>query len=133
LSAYLLDTNAALLLAFRPSDLRRGGLDELAAGARRISHVCSIEMAIKQSLGKLDLPAPFQTDFTRGFLDMAAGLKADIHPIELRHIDRLSRLPFFHRDPFDRLLICQALEDNLTLVTRDRAFSAYPGVSLFEI
>jgi PIN domain nuclease of toxin-antitoxin system len=90
-------------------------------------------LAIKHGLGKLDLPPTFRTDFARAFRAVAEDLEADILQIELRHIDRLSRLPLIHRDPFDRLLICQSLEDDLTLVTRDRVFAAYPGLSLSQI
>jgi PIN domain nuclease of toxin-antitoxin system len=133
LSGYLLDTNAAMFIAFKSSELRESGVEQIAGVRGRISQVCAIEMAIKHSLGKLALPPPFQTDFTKAFVDMAAQLDAEIAAIELRHIDRLSRLPFFHRDPFDRLLICQSLEDDLALVTRDRVFAAYPGLRVIQI
>lgn len=46
-------------------------------------------------------------------------------PITPAHALRVDGLPFHHRDPFDRLLIAQALEEQLTLVTRDEAFSHY--------
>jgi PIN domain nuclease of toxin-antitoxin system len=133
LSGVLLDTNVALALILDSGSLTEDAKAAVAGQDRSISQVCAIEMAIKHSLGKLDLPPPFQTDFARAFADMAADLEAEIVGIELRHIDRLSRLPFFHRDPFDRLLICQSLEDELTLVTRDRVFKAYPGLSLLQI
>ena len=50
-------------------------------------------------------------------------------PISLAHIDRMRTLPYHHRDPFDRLIIAQAMEEGLTIVTRDRRFPAY-GVPL---
>ena len=90
-------------------------------------------MAIKFSLGKLPLPQTFQTDFSRAFAGIVADLSAEILPVELKHIDRLSRLPLFHRDPFDRLIIAQSLEDDLTIMTCDRAFSAYPGLQLVTV
>jgi PIN domain nuclease of toxin-antitoxin system len=133
LSGYLLDTNVALRLMLQSETVAEAGKTNLTREGRRISQVCAIEIAIKHSLGKLDLPATFRTDFARAFREMADDLEADVLLIELRHIDRLSRLPFFHRDPFDRLLICQSLEDDLTLVTRDRVFSAYPGLSLMQL
>jgi len=49
------------------------------------------------------------------------------------HIDALSHLPLHHRDPFDRLIIAQALTENLTVVTRDRSFALYPGLDVYEI
>jgi len=129
----LLDTSALLLFAFEPKRASQAHRDAFAAADRYISQVCAVEIAFKFSLGKLPLPEPFQTDFARAFETMAAELSADILPIELRHIDRLSRLPLFHRDPFDRLIIAQSLEDNLTVMTRDRVFAAYPGLSLVQI
>ena len=72
-------------------------------------------------------------DFSSAFNQIVSDLSADLLPIDLKHIDRLSRLPLFHRDPFDRLIIAQALEHDLTVMTRDRAFAAYPGLSLVQI
>jgi len=46
-------------------------------------------------------------------------------PISLRHIDRLGDLPAYHRDPFDRLLIAQAIEEGLILVSSDGQFLSY--------
>jgi PIN domain nuclease of toxin-antitoxin system len=45
--------------------------------------------------------------------------------IELHHTAKVEKLPFHHRDPFDRLLIAQAMTEKLTIVTADNAFSAY--------
>jgi PIN domain nuclease of toxin-antitoxin system len=129
----LLDTNALLLFAFEPQRVSETHRDAFAARDRYISQICAIELAIKLSLGKLSLPAPFTVDFARAFREMALELSADILPIELKHIDRLSRLPFLHRDPFDRLVIAQSLEDDLTVMTRNRAFTAYPGLSLMSL
>jgi PIN domain nuclease of toxin-antitoxin system len=50
-------------------------------------------------------------------------------PVRLHHVEVVGRLPWHHRDPFDRLLAAQALAEGLTLVTRDRAFRPY-GVKL---
>lgn len=49
-----------------------------------------------------------------------------ILPVSLEHIYELENLPFYHKDPFDRLLIAQAVVENYTLVTDDANFSAYP-------
>ena len=133
MTGFLLDTNALLIFAFDPSRTSQAHRDTFDDGDRYVSQVCAIEIAIKFSVGKLTLPPPFQTDFTRAFKDMASQLSADILPIDLRHVDRLSRLPFFHRDPFDRLIIAQSLEDDLTVMTRDQAFAAYPELSVIQI
>ncbi|MCX5882513.1 MAG: type II toxin-antitoxin system VapC family toxin [Deltaproteobacteria bacterium] len=49
--------------------------------------------------------------------------------IELRHAAKIEKLPFHHRDPFDRLLIAQAISDKLTIVSADSSFSEY-GVKI---
>ena len=133
MSGVLLDTNAVLLFELSPDSVRERDRAAFAAADRFISQVCAIEIAVKHSLGRLALPAPFETDFARAFEDLAKDLDADILPISLKHIDRLGRLPLFHRDPFDRLIIAQALEDDLTVMSRDRVFTAYPGLGLFLI
>ena len=78
------------------------------------------EMAIKNSLGKLKLPAPVKT-----LMEDCAEYSFTILPINGLYLDRLGHLPFIHRDPFDRLLICQALEENLTIVTVDENINKY--------
>ena len=52
-------------------------------------------------------------------------------PVTLEHTWCLERLPPLHKDPFDRLLIAQALVEDLTLVTRDPLVTQYPGVKIF--
>ncbi|MBV9511133.1 MAG: type II toxin-antitoxin system VapC family toxin [Caulobacteraceae bacterium] len=129
----LLDTNALLLLSFQPEDVPPRHLEAFEATDRFVSQICAIEIAIKFSLGKLPLSPNFRMDFSSAFNQIVSDLSADLLPIDLKHIDRLSRLPLFHRDPFDRLIIAQALEHDLTVMTRDRAFAAYPGLSLVQI
>jgi len=46
-------------------------------------------------------------------------------PIDLRHVSRVARLPFHHRDPFDRLIVAQALLEDLSVVTADGVFAKY--------
>jgi PIN domain nuclease of toxin-antitoxin system len=87
-----------------------------------LSVVSLWEAIIKSQLGKLPLPEPPQTFLPR---------MRDHHLIRSLHVDeasvlRIADLPPIHRDPFDRLLICQAIQHGLTVVTADRAFAAYP-------
>ena len=79
------------------------------------------EMAIKSSLGKLSLSKPVDSFV----LDQIIENAFLVLNIELRHAAKVESLPFHHRDPFDRLLIGQAISDGLTLVTADRMFSHY--------
>lgn len=127
---YLLDTNVVLRLAFQRETLGVRLLEMLATEPLYISQVCALEMAIKTSIGKLPLPPPFSTNFAIGFSEMARELKAGVLAIDLGHIDTLSHLPLHHRDPFDRLIIAQALTEELTLVSSDRVFASYPGLKV---
>jgi PIN domain nuclease of toxin-antitoxin system len=133
MSGVLLDTNALLWFGLDESFQTPALKAALSVEERFVSQVSALEMAVKQSIGKLSLPPPFQTDFAVAFRQMADRLGADILPIDLSHADRLSRLPMHHRDPFDRILIVQALQENLTVVTSDRKFRLYDGLSILEI
>lgn len=83
------------------------------------------EMAIKSSLGKLRLARPV----ARFVSEQLAANAFSLLSIELRHVARIEKLPFHHRDPFDRLLIAQAITDKLTMVSADSVFAEY-GVTL---
>jgi PIN domain nuclease of toxin-antitoxin system len=98
----------------------------LAAGARDairdaeqvyVSAVSGWEIAIKTALGRL---APLRT-----VEDAIADSGFEELPVRLRHAHGLARLPLHHRDPFDRMLVAQAIVDGLTIVTRDAAFASY--------
>jgi PIN domain nuclease of toxin-antitoxin system len=115
----LLDSHALLWALWRPDALSppaRRALER--ADNERVASVASLwELELKASAGKLHLP----DDLTVAFAGMATSLLS----IEVPHLRRLRTLPFHHRDPFDRMLIAQALEEDLTIVTRDRSFKAY--------
>jgi PIN domain nuclease of toxin-antitoxin system len=132
-SGFLFDTSALLILGLEEELVARPALPVLMGRARFVSQVCAIEIAIKHSIGKLPLPPPFQASFVHAFNSMVEAFSAETLAIDLRHVDVLSRLPRLHRDPFDRLIISQALSENLTVVTRDRVFSLYPGLDVHEI
>jgi PIN domain nuclease of toxin-antitoxin system len=133
LSGFLLDTNALLFLVSRTDRLAERRMAPLEQQQRLVSQVSAIEIAIKLGLGKLALPPPFSTSFSHAFSEAIEVAGADLLPIEMTHIEMLSHLPLHHRDPFDRLIIAQALAENLTVVTRDRAFALYPGLDVYEI
>ena len=116
----LLDTHALLWALAHPG--------ELTAEARRrlqdpsntvfVSVASAWEMEIKRALGKLDAPADLSEQLQRQrFTEL---------PVRLRHTQALRGLPPLHRDPFDRLLVAQALADDLVVVTRDARIRAYP-------
>jgi len=79
------------------------------------------EMAIKISLGKLSISQPFESFIP----EQLAINRIDLLHIAVEHAARLTALPFHHRDPFDRLLIAQALTADMPIVGADVAFDAY--------
>jgi PIN domain nuclease of toxin-antitoxin system len=83
------------------------------------------EMAIKISLGKLSLSQPFETLINEQLEENQIQLLG----ITLQHAAGLISLPFFHRDPFDRMLIVQAQAEKLTLVSQDSPMGSY-GVEI---
>lgn len=94
------------------ADAMAGGTNELLVSAASVW-----ELSIKQSVGKLRVSADLHEHALRqGFSEL---------PVTGVHACAVRDLPFHHRDPFDRLLIAQARVEGLTLVTADRAMSAY--------
>jgi PIN domain nuclease of toxin-antitoxin system len=79
------------------------------------------EMAIKLSLGKLKLKQPIEK-FLPAQLQENSILQLDI---SFRHVVGVASLPFHHRDPFDRLIISQAIQENLLILSSDVTFDAY--------
>jgi PIN domain nuclease of toxin-antitoxin system len=80
------------------------------------------EIAIKIRLGKYILPDPFQEFMER---EIAINRFNILH-IEPRHVAPLTTLPFHHKDPFDRLLVAQAMVEQIPLVSNDSDLDAYP-------
>jgi len=79
------------------------------------------ELAIKVSLGKYQIPGSFQVWMEQQIVANAF----KILPITIAHAATVTTLPFHHRDPFDRLLIAQALTEKIAIVSADRVFDSY--------
>jgi PIN domain nuclease of toxin-antitoxin system len=112
----LLDTNALVrwhLKKLRPAAVRTVKRAELVV----VSAISAWEIAIKGSVGKLDLKDTVE--------DIVARSRFHPLPVTIRHGDLLRDLPRHHSDPFDRLLIAQALDEGLTILTADRVFELY--------
>ena len=77
-------------------------------------------MSIKTSIGKLQMEMPFN-DIEKHIF----GNSFDILPIGIDALIILSSLPFYHKDPFERLMISQAMSNNLQIISRDKYFSEY--------
>ena len=125
----LVDTRVLLWSATEPDRLASGAREALEDGANEVfvSVVSAWEIAIKQSLGKLDLPSPAE----QWLPQVLARTGFDVAELGLAAALRVRGLAWHHRDPFDRLLVAHALEEGYTLATRDEAFAAY-GVAVLR-
>jgi PIN domain nuclease of toxin-antitoxin system len=114
----LLDTHAVLWWQADDRRLPRAARRAIAtADIVWVSAASGWEAAIKQALGRVRLDEPFAvTVGTDDFTEL---------PITFAHADALAALPALHRDPFDRILVAQALVEQATLVTRDKALAGY--------
>lgn len=88
---------------------------------RLISSASIVEIALKHTLGKIDMSEVF----VRQAVD---DLGLSIIPFEPRHAYQLFSLPLHHRDPFDRMIIATALAEAMPLIGGDRQFARYSGL-----
>ena len=133
MSGYLLDTNVLIWIATDRSRIGKAALETLLDAPLFVSMASPIEMAIKLGLGKLALPAPFETDFSGAIRSLLERTAIDLLNLDLATIDHLRRLPLNHRDPFDRIIIAQAFALGLTVATSDSAFAAYDGLTILDV
>ncbi len=125
----LLDTHVFLWFISSDSRLKSSAQQSLCDPSNDVflSVVSVWEATVKHALGKLPLPQ------SPGIYLPTQRIRHQIDTLSLdeNSIAHLNSLPNLHRDPFDRMLVCQALEHNLTLVTVDKEFQGYP-IQLLE-
>ena len=92
------------------------------ADDKRFSTASLWEMALKLSLGRLTVAEPFRVLISPQL--RISGI--EILTIDINHLAALTTLPFHHRDPFDRLIIAQAIVEQYPIVSVNPAFDAYP-------
>jgi PIN domain nuclease of toxin-antitoxin system len=116
----LVDTNVVVWLLLgdraRVSDVARQALED-ERNRVAVSAATVWEIAVKRSVGKLTI----QDGWTRAL----ARLGFDALPVTAIHAEAVERLPWHHRDPFDRLLVAQAATERLALVSADARLAAY--------
>lgn len=124
----LLDTHS--LIWFLNGDKKLSDIAKAAienpANSKFVSMVSIWEISIKISLNKFIFKKGF-----RHFLNMVEENGFEILPLSFEHAIKLSTLEFIHRDPFDRLLICQCLIDKLTIITKDDNIKKYKIKSIW--
>lgn len=121
---YLLDTRTFLLWASDASKLPPAVVSGIQSSENDIyvSLASLREIQVKSQLGLVDLPHPI-IDI---FLQQEAANNLTLIPIGIKLAVMLPKLPTHHKDPFDRLLVAQALVDDLTIITNDPLIKQYP-------
>lgn len=102
--------------------MQQSAIIEDRANRLFFSYASLWEIAIKTSIGKLTIHKP---------IEQLVPIEVTLLSINLPHIQQVQLLPFHHRDPFDRLLIAQAITNNLSVMTDDGNFKKY-NVPLME-
>jgi PIN domain nuclease of toxin-antitoxin system len=126
----LLDTQCWLWLCAAPERFSHKTLNRLAdPDCRRLLSAASVwEIVIKHALGKLPLPTG-PRDFVPSRLETT---QTEVLPISDVHALRVADLPSYHRDPFDRMIVAQALVEDAPLLTADRMLRRY-GAELMTL
>ena len=120
--SYLLDTHTLLWSFYKEEQLSDAVRDTIEnADELYVSIVTLWEIAIKQSIGKLD--------FKQSIVDIANEcLRQDIQILDMKpeHCEIIKTLPIIHSDPFDRMIIAQAIHEKMTIISKDGKISQYP-------
>ena len=119
---YLLDTHA-LIWYFQDSSNIPSKIADLIDSRENNKCVCSVslwEIAIKMDIGKLKIDLSFDD-----LLGEIANSELTVLQIDNKHLKGVSKLPFLHKDPFDRLIIATAIAEKMTIITVDENIQKY--------
>ena len=118
---YLLDTNILIYTLCNPSALSDVAKQIISLEPNINVSIASFwEIAIKQTLGKLNIKSSIQH-----IEQICISRNINILPISSNEIEGIKELPFIHKDPFDRLIVSQAIKNDLCLVTSDQLIPKY--------
>lgn len=127
---YLIDTHSFLWFVEGNTNLSKTARfhmeDETAALFLSVASVW--EIAIKFSLGKLELTQPYDVFIPQQLVTN----DIELLPITLLHTGAIIPLPLHHRDPFDRLIIAQSITEQMPIISKDGIFDAYGVVRIWE-
>ncbi len=121
---YLLDTCALIYMVFDPARLSRQAMDAIEGENELYVSIASLwEIMIKEQLGKLDIAETSAMELE----EICKEMDVRILPVTVHEIDGIRSLPMFkdHGDPFDRLIISQAIDLDLPVITSDKKFGRY--------
>jgi PIN domain nuclease of toxin-antitoxin system len=118
----LLDTHALLWFLNGDRNISDRAVNEILSEENEvlISIASLWEISIKFSLGKISIDGGF-----KHVVNLIHGNRFHLLPITTDHVIKVASLPFLHRDPFERLIIAQAMVENITILTRDPDFAGY--------
>jgi PIN domain nuclease of toxin-antitoxin system len=125
LNGYLLDTGTALIALTEPDSLSRTSRRAVLRGPNVLSVVSYWEVLLKSMKGSLDVGDP-----RAWWLDALEQLAATSLALRPEHVAGVYTLPAIHKDPFDRILVAQAMAEGLTLVTGDDEILRYTVADL---
>lgn len=126
--AIILDTQILIWLEHDPERIPHHVKTEILQEPLLYLSKASVwEMAIKIKTGKLFLNQPLET-FVENFV---TDYSCELLNINLQHIYHTQNLPFYHRDPFDRLIISQSLVEDIPIVSADAVFKEYGLINLW--
>ncbi len=126
--AFLLDTHTALWALERPEALTPAALKVVSYGPNVLSLVSYWEVMLKSMKGNLDVGDP-----RLWWQEALEQLNARVLALRPEHIGAVYNLPPIHKDPFDRMLIAQAMVEGLALVSSDHNIARYASKSLSVI
>jgi PIN domain nuclease of toxin-antitoxin system len=123
MTSLLIDTHVLLWFLENSSQLKKT-ISSLILEASEVyvSSISIMEISIKSALGKMHIP--------QYYLELMKNKNLKELNITYTHATRVSSLPLIHKDPFDRLLVAQAMCENLTIVTRDAHIPLYPVTTI---
>ena len=125
MTRYLLDTNVALIALAEPDLLPAAARKAIVRGPNILSVVSYWEVLLKSMKGNLDVGDP--RAWWADALEQLAAIPLALHP---EHVAEVYTLPRLHKDPFDRVLIAQAIAEELALVTIDSEIPRYASTRL---
>jgi PIN domain nuclease of toxin-antitoxin system len=125
----LLDTHIFISLINEDRNLNKSTIDSIIDfGNEKFISIASLwEIIIKLNIGKLIITRNLEEMY-----EVISNFDISVLNIQKQHLDQYLALPLIHRDPFDRLIIAQALADELTFITDDQYIVNYPNLKLFN-
>ncbi|MEM1406850.1 MAG: type II toxin-antitoxin system VapC family toxin [Bacteroidota bacterium] len=114
----LIDTNVLIWWFRNDRRLTKSLISIIQQSNVTVSIISYWEILIKMQTGKLEMPLKF--------MEAMEDSSFDLLNLEPSHLNYLTNLDLYHRDPFDRIIIAQAISENLSIITSDGTFEKYP-------